>query len=82
MFHELGWEEEMLAAEVFYEPPRSLADPADNHRRVPLITQEQAYANHGTHEDQVAAVDGGGGTPGPRGPRASGLLAMGWTDGL
>ena len=49
MFHELGWEEEMLEAEAFHEPPRSLADPAnDNNRRVPLISQEQAYANHGS----------------------------------
>ena len=40
MFHEPGWEEKMSEAEAFYEPPKSLTDPADgNHRRAPLITQ-------------------------------------------
>ena len=58
-FLEPGWEEEMLEVEAFHEPPRSLADPAnDNNHKIPLISQEQAYANHGSQVDQVTAVDG------------------------
>ena len=58
-FLEPGWEEEMLEVEAFHEPPRSLADPAnDNNRRVPLISQEQAYPNHGLQVDQATAADG------------------------
>ena len=48
-FLEPGWEEETLEVEAFQEPPGSLADHAgDNSYRVPLISQEQAYANHGS----------------------------------
>ena len=43
-----GWEEEALEAEAFREPPGSLVDHAsDNNYRVPLISQEKAYANRG-----------------------------------
>ena len=59
-FLEPGWEEEALEAEAFQEPSGSLASHAgDNSYRVPLISQEQAYANHGSQEDQVTAEDGG-----------------------
>ena len=52
LFLEPGWEEEALEAEAFQEPPGSLANHAgDNSYRVPLISQEQAYANHGSQED-------------------------------
>ena len=58
-FLEPGWEEEMLEVEAFQEPPRSLADPADEkNRRVPLISQEQAYANHGSQELRVTTAEG------------------------
>ena len=59
-FLEPGWEEETLEVEAFQEPPGNLTDHAgDNSYRVPLISQEQAYANHGSQEDQVTAADGG-----------------------
>ena len=59
-FLETGWEEEALEAETFQEPLRSLTNRAgDNNYRVPLVSQEQAYANHGSQEDQVTAADGG-----------------------
>ena len=46
-----GWEEEMPEAEPFQEPQGSLADRASGSSyRVPLIPQEQAYANHGSQE--------------------------------
>ena len=54
-----GWEEETPKAEPFQEPQGSLANRVgSNSYRVPLIPQEQAYANHGSQEVQVAAVDG------------------------
>ena len=62
-FLEPGWEEEALEAEAFQEPPEravSLTNHAgDDSYRVPLISQEQAYANHGSQEDQVTTADGG-----------------------
>ena len=59
-FLEPGWEEEALEAEAFQEHPGSLANHAsDNSYRVPLISQEQSYANHGSQEDQVTMADGG-----------------------
>ena len=55
-----GWEEEAPEAETFQEPPGSLANRAGNNSyRLSLISQEQAYANHGSQEGQVTAVDGG-----------------------
>ena len=52
--------EETLEAEAFQEPPGSLADHiGHNSYRVPLISQEKAYANHGSQVNQVTAVDGG-----------------------
>ena len=57
-FLEPGWEEETLEVEAFQEPPGSLADHAGgNSYRVLLISQEQAYANHGSQVDQVTAAD-------------------------
>ena len=65
-FLEPSWEEEMLEVEAFHEPPRSLADPAnDNNCRVPLISQEQAYANHGSQVNQVTAPNDGPSTAAP-----------------
>ena len=59
-FLETGWEEETLEVEAFQEPPGSLADHADdNSYRVPLISQEQAYANHGSQVNQVTAPGDG-----------------------
>ena len=41
------WEEEALGAEAFQEPLESPANRAvDNRYMVPLIPNEQAYANH------------------------------------
>ena len=55
-----GWEEEALGVEAFQEPPGSFTDHAgDNSYRVPLTSQEQAYANHGSQVDQVTTADGG-----------------------
>ena len=55
-----GWKEEALGAEAFQEPPESPADHAvDNRYRVPLIPQEQAYANHESQGDQVTTAAGG-----------------------
>ena len=55
-----GWEEEALGAEAFQEPPESPTNRAvDNRYRVPLIPQEQAYANHGSQENQVTTAAGG-----------------------
>ena len=45
-----GWEEEAPEADLFQEPHGSL----DNYP-VPLISQEQAYANHGMQVNQVTA---------------------------
>ena len=55
-----GWEEEALGAEAFQEPPDNPANHAvDNRYMVPLIPQEQAYANHGSQENQVTTAAGG-----------------------
>ena len=68
-FLEPDSEEEALEAEAFQEPPGSLADHAgDNSYRVPLISQEQAYANHGSQVNQVTAVDDGPSTAAPLPP--------------
>ena len=54
-----GWEEEVPEAELFQEPHGSLDNRASgSNYRVPLIPQEQAYANHGSQEVQVVAADG------------------------
>ena len=46
-----GWEEETPEAEPFQKPQGGLANHASgNIYQVLLISQEQAYANHGTHE--------------------------------
>ena len=64
------WEEEALGAKAFQEPPESPAGRAINERyRVPLISQEQAYANHGLQVNQVTAVDDGPSTAAPLPPR-------------
>ena len=58
-----------LEVEAFQEPPRNLADHAgDNSYRVPLISQEQAYANHGSQVNQVTAVDDSPSTAAPISP--------------
>ena len=55
-----GWEEETPEAEPFQEPQGSLANRAGGSSyQVPLILQEQAYANHGSQEVQVTAAKGG-----------------------
>ena len=55
-----GWEEEALGAEAFQEPLKSPTNSAvDNRYRVPVIPQEQAYANHELREEQVTAAAGG-----------------------
>ena len=55
-----GWEEEALGAEAFQEPPESPTNRAvDNRDRVPLIPQEQAYANQKSQGDQVTTAAGG-----------------------
>lgn len=55
-----GWEEETLEVGAFQEPPGGLTDHAgDSSYRVPLIYQEQAYANHGSQVNQVTVVDDG-----------------------
>ena len=49
----------MPEAKLFQEPQESLVDRAGgSDYRVPLIPQEQAYANHGSQEVQVVAADG------------------------
>ena len=58
-FLEPGWEEEALEAEAFQEPLGSPTNhDSDNSYGVPLSSQEQAYANNGSQEDQVTAADG------------------------
>ena len=55
-----GWEEEALGAEAFQEPPESPTNrTVDNRYMVPLIPQEQAYANHESQGDQVTTAAGG-----------------------
>ena len=54
-----GWGEEPPEAELFQEPQEGLDGCAGgSNYLVPLIPQEQAYANHGSQEVQVAAADG------------------------
>ena len=54
-----GWGEEMPEAEPFQEPQGSLAyRTGGSSYRVPLIPQEQAYANHGSQEVQVTVAEG------------------------
>ena len=60
-----GWEE-ALGAEAFQESPESPANCAiDNRYRVPLIPQEQAYANHVSQENQATTAAGGPSTATP-----------------
>ena len=50
------WGEGALGAEAFQEPTENHNDRAGNSNyRVPLTSQEQAYANHGLQMNQVAA---------------------------
>ena len=59
LFLGLGWEEEAPEAKLFQEPHGSLHNRADGcNYPVPLIPQEQAYANHGSQEVQVTAANG------------------------
>ena len=84
LFLEPGWEVEALEAGTFQESSGSLTNrTGDNSYRVPLISQEQAYANHGTQEDQVAAVDGGPSSTAslPLGGAHWGLQERGWEQG-
>ena len=54
-----GWGEEVPGAELFQEPQESLdGRTGGGNYLVPLIPQEQAYANHGSQEEQVAIADG------------------------
>ena len=54
------WEEGTLEVEAFQELTENGDDRASNNNyRVPLISQEQAYANHGLQVNQVtASADG------------------------
>ena len=50
------WEEGALEVEAFQEPTENRNNRAcNNSYRVPLISQEQAYANHGLPVNQVTA---------------------------
>ena len=50
------WGEGTLGAGAFHEPTENHDDRAGNgNYRVPLISQEQVYANHGLQMTQVAA---------------------------
>ena len=52
-----SWGDEAPEAELFQEPWESPVDRAgSNDYRVPLIPQEQAYANHGSQEVQAATA--------------------------
>ena len=65
-----GWEEEVLEVEAFQEPTGNHNDRAcNNNYRVPLISQEQPYANHGLQVNQVttSADDPGAAAPLPPG---------------
>ena len=64
------WGEGALGAEAFQEPTENYNDRAGNDNyRVPLISQEQAYANHGLQMNQVAASIDDPGTAAPVPPR-------------
>ena len=55
-----GWKEEAPEAELFQQPHGSLdSRVGGGNYQVPLIPQEQAYANHGSQEVQVTVADGG-----------------------
>ena len=65
-----GWGEETPEAELFQEPREGPVDRAGgSNYRVPLIPQEQAYANHGSQEVHVIIA---GGCPNPVAPHPSG----------
>ena len=54
------WEEGTLGVEAFQEPSGNHHDRVcDDHYRVPLIPQEQAYANHESQEEQITTTSGG-----------------------
>ena len=54
-----GWSEETPEAELFQEPQEGPDDrTGGSNYLVPLIPQEQAYANHGSQEVQVTVADG------------------------
>lgn len=62
------WGEGALGAEAFQEPTENNNDRAGSgNYMVPLVSQEQAYANHGLQMNQVAASidDPGTTTPVP-----------------
>ena len=60
------WGEGALGVEAFQEPTENHNDCVDNDNyRVPLISQEQAYANHGLQMNQVAASIDDPGTTAP-----------------
>ena len=73
-----------MGAEAFQEPPESPANRAiDNRYRVPLIPQEQAYANHESQMNQVMAPNDGSGKamPAPAGETHWGLCGRGQEQG-
>ena len=56
-FPKLGWVAGMQEAEVFHEPPGSLADLFNDYSRwVQPISQEHAYANHGPQVNQATTA--------------------------
>ena len=60
------WGEGALGVEAFQEPTENHDSHAGNgNYRVPLISQEQAYANHGLQMNQVAASIDDPGTAAP-----------------
>ena len=60
------WGEGALGAEAFQKPTENHDGRAGNDNyRVPLISQEQAYANHGLQMNQVAAYIDDPGTAAP-----------------
>ena len=60
------WGEGALEAEAFQEPMENHNDRADNgNYRIPLISQDQAYANRGLRMNQVAASIDDPGTAAP-----------------
>ena len=66
------WEEGTLGLEPFQEPSGSHHDRVcDDHYRVPLIPQEQAYANHEWQEEQTTATAGGPSSTAPLTARGS-----------
>ena len=54
------WEEGALGVKAFQEPTENHDGRAGNDNyRVPLIPQEQAYANHESQEEQITTTTGG-----------------------